>query len=65
MTLSRKIAVSLYQYYKKMEAKQLLENANQLLCKKDLLTTQYNYFIIYSREVYSEIIYKGIIMKMI
>lgn len=59
MTLSRKIAVSLYQYYKKMEAKQLLENANQLLCKKDLLTTQYNYFIIYSREVYSEITYKG------
>ena len=36
MTLSRKIAVSLYQYYKKKEAKQLLENANQLLCKKDL-----------------------------
>ena len=59
MTLSRKIAVSLYQYYKKMEAKQLLENANQILCKKDLLTTQYNYFIIYSREVYSEITYKG------
>ena len=59
MTLSRRIAVSLYQYYKKMEAKQLLENANQLLCKKDLLTTQYNYFIIYSREVYSEITYKG------
>lgn len=59
MTLSRKIAVSLYQYYKKMEAKQLLENANQLLYKKDLLTTQYNYFIIYSREVYSEITYKG------
>lgn len=59
MTLSRKIAVSLYQYYKKMEAKQLLENANQLLCKKDLLTAQYNYFIIYSREVYSEITYKG------
>ena len=59
MTLSRKIAVSLYQYYKKMEAKQLLENANQLLCKKDLLTTQYNYFIIYCREVYSEITYKG------
>lgn len=59
MTLSRKIAVSLYQYYKKMEAKQLLENVNQLLCKKDLLTTQYNYFIIYSREVYSEITYKG------
>ena len=59
MTLSRKIAVSLYQYYKKMEAKQLLENANQSLCKKDLLTTQYNYFIIYSREVYSEITYKG------
>lgn len=59
MTLSRKIAVSLYQYYKKMEAKQLLENANQLLCKKDLLTTQYNYLIIYSREVYSEITYKG------
>lgn len=59
MTLSRKIAVSLYQYYKKMEAKQLLENANQLLCKKDLLTTQYNYFIIYSREVYYEITYKG------
>ena len=59
MTLSRKIAVSLYQYYKKMEAKQLLENANQLLCKKDLLTTQYNYFIIYAREVYSEITYKG------
>ena len=59
MTLSRKIAVSLYQYYKKMEAKQLLENANQLLCKKDLLTTQYNYFIIYSREVYSEITYTG------
>lgn len=59
MTLSRKIDVSLYQYYKKMEAKQLLENANQLLCKKDLLTTQYNYFIIYSREVYSEITYKG------
>ena len=59
MTLSRKIAVSLYQYYKKMEAKQLLENANQLLCKKDLPTTQYNYFIIYSREVYSEITYKG------
>lgn len=60
MTLSRKIAVSLYQYYKKMDAKQLLENANQLLCKKDLLTTQlYNYFIIYSREVYSEITYKG------
>ena len=59
MTLSRKIAVSLYQYYKKMEAKQLLENANQKKKKKDLLTTQYNDFIIYSREVYSEITYKG------
>lgn len=53
---NRRIIIPILQ---KMEAKQLLENANQLLCKKDLLTTQYNYFIIYSREVYSEITYKG------